>query len=89
MILNNSEGAKNGCKFTNILTLNYYCNLISVLKFSFGGYFSSLIMARHMDMFTVIKPNNSLNLGHCKGTVPLLLIMEMCDDWGLTKPSVE
>ena len=89
MILNNSEGAKNCCKFTNILTLNYYCNLTSVPKFSFGGYFSSLTMARHMDMFRVIKPNNSLNLGHCKGTAPLLLIMEMCDDRGLTKPPVE
>ena len=42
-----------------------------------------------MDMFRVIKPNNSLNLGHCKGTAPLLLIMEMCDYRGLTEPPVE
>ena len=78
---------KNCCNITNILTLNDYCNLTSVPKFSFGGYFSSLTMARPMTMFKVIKINNSWNLGHCKGTAPLLLIMQMCDDQGSNKAS--
>ena len=87
IILDNSESAKNCFNITNILTLNDYCNLTSVLKSSFGGYFSSLTMARPMDMFKVIKINNSWNLGHCKETAPLLLIMQMCDDWGSNKAS--
>ena len=87
IILNNSKSAKNCCNIMNILTLNDYCNLTSVPKFSFGGYFSSLTMARPMTMFKVIKINNSWNLGHCKGTAPLLLIMQMCDDQGSNKAS--
>ena len=59
IILNNSNGAKNCFNIMNILTLNNYHNLTSVLKFSFGGYFSSLTMARPMDTFKVIKINNS------------------------------
>ena len=43
----------------NILTLSDYYNLTSVPKFSFRGYFSSLTMARPIDMFKVIKINNS------------------------------
>ena len=46
-------------------------------------------MARPMDMFKVIKINNSWNLGHHKGSAPLLLTMEMCDDWGAKKASCQ
>ena len=88
IILNNSKGAKNCCNIVNNLTLNDYYNLISVPKFSFGGYFSSLTMARIMDMFKVIKINISWNFGHCKGTATLLLIMQKCDDWE-SKPPVK
>ena len=67
MVLNNSDCTKNYCKFTNNLTLNDYCNLTYAPKFSFGDYFSSPIMARHMGIAKVIQNKNGSDLGHWKG----------------------
>ena len=48
-------------------------------------YFSSLILAGHMDITKVIQYKNGLYLEHWKEIAPLLLIIEMCDDQGVIK----